>query len=102
MKKKLIMGSLLLCCMILVTAIGSAFARKFGEEKTSNIFSASEHYNLQLHNKETEIKHTEPYFDLVSKNENLNNKPGNFLQGLIVSQIVIVKTIGENPVIISR
>ena len=102
MKKKLIMGSLILCFMILVTAIGSAFARKLGEEENPNFFLASKHYNLKIHDNKTEFKHTEPCSGLGYKNENLNDKPGDFLQGLIMSPIVISKTIGENPVIISR
>ncbi len=60
MKKRLIMGSLMLCCMILTT-MGFAFARKLGEEKPPNVFLASEHYNMKIRDKETEYKHTEPY-----------------------------------------
>ena len=102
MKKRLIMGSLMLCCMILVTAIGSAFSRKLGEEKTPNVFLASEYYNMKIHDKKTEFKHTEPYTGLEYKNENLNGKSGDHLQGLIMAPIVIVKAIKENPMIASR
>ena len=90
MKKRMIMGSLMLCCMILVTAIGSAFARKLGDEK-ENVFLASEHYNMKIHDKKTEYK-----------NENLNGKSGDHLQGLIMTPMLIAKAIDENPVIIPR
>ena len=96
------MGSLMLCCMILVTAIGSAFARKLGEEKNPNVFLASEHYNMKLHDKKTEYKHTESNTGLEYKNESLNGKSGGHLQGLIMTPILIVQAIEENPVIVSR
>jgi hypothetical protein len=102
MKKRLIMGSLMICCMALVTAVGFAFTRKRGEEKPPNVFSVSEHYNMKIHDKKTEYKHTEPYTDLLCKNEDLNGKPGDHLQALIMAQVFIVKAIVENPVIISR
>ncbi len=96
------MGSLMLCCMILVTAIGYAIARKLGEEKTPNVFLACEHYNLKIHDKKTEFKHTGSYTGLEYKNKNLNGKSGDHLQGLIIAPFVIMKAIGENPVIVSR
>ena len=102
MKKRLIMGSLMICCMALVTAVGPAFARKLGEEKKPNVFLASEHYNMKIHDKKTEYKHTEPYTGLDYKNENLNVKSGDHFQGLIMAPILIVKAIDENPVILSR
>ena len=101
MKKRMIMGSLMLCCMILVTAIGSAFSRKLGDEK-ENVFLASEHYNMKIHDKKTEFKHTKPYTGLDYKNENLNGKSSDHLQALIMAPILIVKAIEENPVIVSR
>ncbi len=102
MMKRMIIGSLMICCMALVTVVGSASARKLGEEKPPNVFLASEHYNTKIHDKKTEYKHTEPYTGLECKNENLNVKSGNHLQALIMAQIFIVKAIDENPVIISR
>ena len=102
MKKKLIMSSLILCCMILVTSIGSAFARKFGEGKNQNVILASEHYNVKIHDKKTEFKHTEPDSGLDYKNENLDGKSGDHMQALIMAPILIVKAIEENPVIVSR
>ena len=96
------MGSLMLCCMALVTAVGSTFARKLGEEKPPNVFLASEHYNMIIRDKETEYKHTEPYTGLEYKNENLNGKSGDHLQALIMAPILIVQAFEENPVIISR
>ncbi len=91
MKKKLIMGSLIIYCMALVTAVGFAFARKLGEEKTPNVFLSSKHYNLKIHDKKTEYK-----------NKNLNGKSGDHLQGIIMAPISIVKAINENPMIASR
>ncbi len=102
MKKRLIMSSLMLCCMILVTAIGYAFARKLGEEKPPNVFLASEHYNMKINDKKTEYKHTEPYTGLEYKNENLNGKSGGHFQGLIMAPLLIAKAIDENPVIVTR
>ncbi len=102
MKKRMIMGSLILCCMILVTAMGPAFARKVGEEKNPNVFLACEHYNLKIHDKKTEYKHTEPNTGLEYKNENLNRKSGGHLQGLMMAPILIAKAIDENPVIVTR
>lgn len=102
MKKRLIMGSLMICCMILVTAIGYAIARKLGEEKNQNVFLASEHYNMKIHDKKTEFKHTGSYTGLEYKNENLNGKSGDHLQGLIMAPTFIVKAINENPMIASR
>ncbi len=102
MKKRLIVGNLMLCCLALVTAVGFTFARKLGEEKPPNAFLSSEHYNTKIHNKETEYKHTEPYTGLEHKNENLNGKSGDHLQGLIIAPIFIIKAIEENPVIVSR
>ncbi len=96
------MGSLMLCCMILATAIGSAFARKLGEEKPLNVFLASEHYNMKIHDKETEYKHTEPFTDLEYKKENLNGKSGGHFQGLIMAPILIAKAIDEYPEIVSK
>lgn len=96
------MGSLMLCCMVLVAAVGSPFARKLGEEKPPNVFLASEHYSMKIHDKKTEYKHTESYTGLEYKNENLNGKSGDHLQGLIMAPIFIVKAIKENPVIVSR
>ena len=102
MKKKLIMGSLIIYCMALVTAVGFTFARKLGEEKTPNVFLASEHYNMKIHDKKTEFKHTGPYTGLDYKNENINGKSGDHLQGIIMAPISIVKAIKENPMIASR
>ncbi len=99
MMKRLIMGCLIVCCMILVTAKGSAFARKLGEDKNPNVILASERYNMKIQYKQTELKHADPY---DYKNENLNEEPGDYLHGLIMAPIVIIKTIGENPVIISK
>ncbi len=102
LKKRLIMGSLMICCMALVTAIGSAFARKLGEEKNPNVFLASKHYNLKIHDKKTEYKHTEPNTGLEYKNESLNGKSGGHFQGLIMAPMLIAKAIDENPVIVTR
>ncbi len=101
MKNKLIMCSLILCCMVLVTAVGSAFARKLGDENNPNVNLANEHYNMKIHVEKTEIKHTAPYTGLDIKNENLNRKPGDFLQGFIMAPSVIMKVIKENPLIVS-
>ena len=102
MMKRLIMGCLIVCCMILVTAKGSVFARRLGEDKNPNVILASERYNMKIQYKQTELKHTDPYSGLDYKNENLNEEPGDFLHGLIMAPIVIMKTIEENPAIISR
>ena len=96
------MGSLMLCCMILVTAIGYAFARKLGEEKQPNVFLASEHYNMKIHDKKTEYKHTGPYTGLEHKNENLNGKSGDHLQAIFMAPILIVQAFEENQMIVSR
>jgi hypothetical protein len=100
--KRLIMGSLIVCCIMLVTAKGPVFARKLGEDKNPNIILASERYAAKIHYKKTELKHTDHYSRLDHKNENLNEEPGDYLQGLIMAPVAIMKTIGENPVIISR
>ncbi|MCP4266240.1 MAG: hypothetical protein GY777_11815 [Candidatus Brocadiaceae bacterium] len=99
MMKRLIMGCLVVCCMILVTAKGSAFDRRLGEDKDPNVILASEHYNMKIQYKQTELKHTDPH---DYKNENLNEEPDDYLQGLIMAPIVIIRTIGENPVIMSK
>jgi hypothetical protein len=101
MKKKLIMCRLILCCMLLVTAVGTAFARKLGDEKNPNVVLASEHYNMKIHVEKTEIKQTKPYSGLDNKNENLNGEPGDFLQGLIMTPTAIMKVFAENPAIVS-
>ncbi len=102
MKKQMIMCGLILCCMLVVTAVNSAFAVKLGEEKNSNVFYASVHYNMKIHDKITEVNNTESYTDLDCKNENLNGKPDDHYQGLIMAPVAIMKTIGENPFIVSR
>ncbi len=81
----------MICCMALVTAVGSAYARKLGEEKPPNVFLASEHNNTKIHDKITEYK-----------NENSNGKSGDHLQGLMMAPILIVKAIDEYPEIVSR
>jgi hypothetical protein len=101
MKKKMIMCSLMLCCTLLVTAVGSAFARNLGDEKNPNVILVSEHYNMNIQVEKTEIKHTVPYTGLDNKNENLNKEPGDFLQGLIMAPAVLMKTFAENPSIVS-
>ncbi len=102
MKKRLIAGSLMLCCMALVTAVGSVFAGKPGEEKQPDVFLSSKHYNMKIIEKETEYKHTESSAGLEYKNENLNGKSGDHLQALIMTPILIVQAFEENPVIVSR
>ncbi len=102
MKKRLIMGSLMLCCMALVTAVGSVFAGKPGEEKPPDVFLSSEHSNMKIIEKETEYKHTEPNTGLEYKNENMNRKSGGHFQGLIMAPILIAKAFEENPVIVTR
>ena len=101
MKKKLIMCSLMLCCLLLVTAVGTAFAKKLGDEKNPNVILASEHYNMKIHVEKTEIKHTKPYSGLDNKNENLNEEPGDFLQGLIMAPTAIMKVFADNPAIVA-
>ena len=101
MKKKMIMFSLILCCTLLVTAVGTAFARKLDDGKNPNVILASGHYKMNIHVEKTEIKRTEPYTGLDNKNENLNGKPGDSLQGLIMSPAVIMKALAENPSIVS-
>jgi len=102
MMKRLIMGGLIVCCMLLVTAKGSVFARRLVEDKNPNVVFASEHYDVKIRYKKTELKHADPYSGLDYKNENLNEGPGDYLQGLIMAPIAIMKTFGENPVIISK
>ncbi len=97
MKKKMIMCSLILCCMLLVTAVGTVFAKQLGDEKNPNVILASGHYKMNIHVEKTEIKRTEPYTGL----DNLNGKPGDSLQGLIMSPAVIMKALAENPSIVS-
>lgn len=101
MKKKLIKCGLMLSCMLLVTAVGTAFARNLGDEKNPNIILASEHYNTNIHIEKTEIKRTEPYTGLNDKNENLNGEFSNSFQGLMMSPSVIMKVFAENPSIVS-
>ncbi len=102
MMKRLIMGSLIVSCMILVTAKGSVFARRLGEDKNPNVILASQCYNVKIHDKKIELKHNYPYSGLDYKNESINGESGDCLQGLIMAPMVIMKTIGENPVFISR
>ncbi len=102
MIKRLIMGSLIVCCIILVTAKGSVLARRLGEDKNLNVHFASEHYNMKIYDEKIELNDTNLYFGLDYKNKSINDKPGDCLQGLIMAPMVIMKTIGDNPVIISR
>ena len=91
----------MLCCMLFVTAVGTAFARNLGDEKNPNVILANEHYNTNIHVEKTEIKHTEPYTGLDDKNDNLNGEPDDFLQGLIMAPSVIMNVFAENPSIVS-
>jgi hypothetical protein len=88
--------------MLLVIVVDSAFALKLSEEKNSNVVFASVHYNMKIHDKITEFKNTESYTGLDCKNEDLNGKPDDHYQSLMMAPITIVKTIGENPFIVSR
>ncbi len=86
MKKKLIRCSLMLCCLLLVTAVGTAFAKNLGDEKNPNVVLVNGHYNTNLHVEKTKIKRTEP---------------DDFLQGLIMAPSVIMNVFAENPSIVS-
>ncbi len=88
--------------MALVTAVGSAFARKIGEEKPPNVFLASEHYNMKIRDEKTEYKHTKSYAGLEYRSENLNGKSSDHLQALLMTPFLIVQAFEENPVIVSR
>jgi hypothetical protein len=87
--------------MLLVTAVGTVFAKQLGDEKNPNVILASGHYSMNMHVEKTEIKRTEPYTDLDNKNENLNREPGDSLHGLMMSPAIIMKAIAENPSIVS-
>ena len=67
--------------------MGSAITRELGEEKPPNVFLASKHYNMKIHDKKNEYKHTESYTGLDYKDENLNGKSGGHLQALIMAPI---------------
>ena len=77
MKKKLIMGVLVLCSMILV--VGSVFA-------------------IQTYN----VKYSESYSGIDYKKENNQEKSGDCIQSLIFAPMVITKAICENHEIISN
>ncbi len=77
MKKKLIIGVLALCSMMLV--VGSVFA-------------------IQTYN----VKYSEPYSGIDYKKENNQGKSGDFIQGLIFAPMIITKAVCENHEIISN
>ena len=77
MKKKLIIGVLALCSMMLV--VGSVFA-------------------IQTYN----VKYSESYSGIDYKKENNQEKSGDYLQALIFAPMVITKAICENHEIISN
>jgi hypothetical protein len=77
MKKKLIMGVLVLCSMILV--VGSVFA-------------------IQTYN----VKYSESYSDIDYKKENNQEESDDYIQSLVFAPMVITKTICKNHEIISN
>ncbi len=77
MKKKLTIGVLILCSMLLVA--GSVFA-------------------IQTYN----VKYSEPYSDIDYKKENYQVKSGDYIQSLIFAPMVITKAICVNHEIISN
>ncbi len=102
MKKRRIIGSLMICCMALVTAAGCTFSRKLAEEKPPNVFLASEHNNMKTQDKNPGFICSESYTNTDNNNENNQRKSGDCIQGLILTPKVITKTICENYEIISN
>ncbi len=100
MKKKLIIGVLVLCSMILV--VGSVFAIQFGNVKNSDVFLENERYNQKTQYKNSGFICSESYTNTDNNNENNQRKSGDYIQGLILTPMVITKTICENYEIISN
>jgi len=99
MKKKLIIGVLVLCSM--VCEVGSVFAIQFGNVKNSNVFLEDERYNQKIHDKKPGFKWSESY-TCTDYNENNQGKSGDYIQGLSLAPMVLTKTICENYEIISN
>ncbi len=99
---KLIFGGLIACCMILSTASGSVFARKLAEEGDRDVYLENVNFDMIEQDKKTENKHTVSHTSINDKKEDLNEEPGDYLQSLIMAPMAIMKTIGDNPVIISK
>ncbi len=101
MKKKQIIGRLILCCIILITAIGTVFAKKFGEERDSKVFTACEYLNIETFDKKSELEHTGPCAVPDYENESIKGEHVGFLEGLIVAPVLITKSIVGNQVLVS-
>ncbi len=99
---KLIIGSLIVCCIILETGSGSVFARKLGEEGNRDVYLESEYYNKVVHSRKNEFKNVDSTTVVEGKKEDATGSSGDYLQGLIMAPVAIVKTIGDNPAIMSK
>ncbi len=100
MKKKLIIGVLVLCSMILVA--GSVFAIQTYNVKYSDVFLEDERYNQKIHDKKPGLKCSEYNSGTDYNNENNQEESGDYIQGLILTPMIITKTICENHEIISN
>ncbi len=100
MNKKLIIGVLVLCSMILV--VGYAFAIESGNVKNSDLFLEDEGYNQKINDKKPGLKCSEYNFRTDYNNENYQGKSGDFIQGLIFAPMIITKAVCENHEIISN
>ncbi len=100
MKKKLIMGVLVLCSLILI--VSSVFAIQTYNVKYSNVFLEDELYNQKIQNKKPGFICTESYSDIDYRNENNQEKSSDYIQNLILAPMVITKAICDNHEIISN
>ena len=94
MKKKLIIGVLVLISIVLV--VGSVFAIQSDNVKNSNVYLADESYNQKIHDKKPDLKYSESYSGTDYNNENNQLKSGDYIQGLILAPMVITKAICQN------
>ncbi len=100
MKKKLIIGVLVLCSMILV--VGSAFAIESGNVKNSDLFLEDEGYKQIINDKKPGLKCSEFNSGTDYNNENNQGKSVDFIQGLVFAPMIITKAICENHEMISN
>ncbi len=99
---KLIIGSLIVCCVVLETGSGSVFARKLGDEGNRDVYLESEYYNTVVHGSKNEFKNVDSTTGIEGKKVDVAGSSGDYLQGLIMAPVAIVKTIGDNPAIMSK
>ncbi len=99
---KLIIGSLIVCCIMLETGSASVFAKKIGEEGNSDVYLENDYFNTIVHGRKNEFKNVDSTTGMEGKKEDATGSSGDYLQGLIMAPVAIVKAIGDNPAIMSK